>query len=155
MMNPRILKKCDVEKEPYIVWNTFINIVACGDMTEMSEIQKKASLCFWYESEVQNGGHLQYFENTSIRGMTDYQAVADALKWLGAKSQSEVLLKAVAIKETEKRGFINSVHDFVTRAKEGQYETLDTEYYRCEPDIIHLFHDMLEKYQNEFVIVEE
>ncbi|MCL2624034.1 MAG: DMP19 family protein [Planctomycetaceae bacterium] len=155
MTSPRIIKKCDVEKEPYLVWNMFIDIVACCCMTEMNEIQKKAALCFWYDSELQNGGHLQYFENMTMRDTTDYQEVAEALNWLGAKSQSEILLKAVAIRKTEKRGIIKNAFDYVVRAKEGKYDALDTEYYNCEPNMNLLFQDLIEKYQNEFVIIEE
>jgi len=133
----------------------FIDIVACCCMTEMNEIQKKAALCFWYDSELQNGGHLQYFENMTMRDTTDYQEVAEALNWLGAKSQSEILLKAVAIRKTEKRGIIKNAFDYVVRAKEGKYDALDTEYYNCEPNMNLLFQDLIEKYQNEFVIIEE
>lgn len=153
MMDPRILKKDDVDKEPYIVWNAFIDIVACGDIVEMNEIQRKAALCFWYDSELQNGGHLQYFENTTVNGIIDYQEVVEALIWIGAKRQSEILLKALAIRKTEKRGFIKNVFDFVSRAKEGKYDILDIKYYECEPDITHWFKKMLGKYQSEFVLI--
>ena len=155
MLSPRVIKKCDVEKEPYIVWNTFVDLIASNDMADMSEVQKRAALCFWYDSEVQNGGHLQYFENMATLGFTDYRAVADALEWLDATSQSKILLKAVSIRNTEKRGFIKDAFDYIVRAKEGQYDAMDEEYYACTPDITHLFHTMIEKYQNEFVIIEE
>ena len=154
-MKPIILKKDDVDKEPYIIWNTFVDIVACGDIIEMNEIQRKASLCFWYDSELQNGGHLQYFENMSVNGTTDFQEVVEALIWLGAKNQSEILLKAIATRRKEKRGFIKNVFDFVRRAEEGKYDILDNEYYECEPEVTLLLEEMLRKYQNEFITVEE
>lgn len=151
-MEPRIIAKSTVEKEPYIVWNTFIDIVACEDMSKMNEIQRKAALCFWYDSEMQNGGHLQYFENTVD---IDYRQVIDALKWLGANSQAEILLKAVNIQNDENRDIIKSVNEYVSRANECLYDDLDNEYYDCTPDLTCLFGELLKKHQGEFILLEE
>jgi len=154
MMEPRIVKQSEVDNAPYIIWNIFIDIVACGDMSDMSDIQKKAALCFWYDSELQNGGHLQYFENTSVNGVTDYQEVVAALKQLGAIQQAEILSKAISVRDTEKRGFIKTVNEFADRAREGLYDSLDKEYYDCSPDIVSLLQNMLEKHQSEFITIE-
>ena len=87
------------------------------------------------------------------QGFTDYQQVSDALKWLGANSQSKILLQAISIRETENRGLIETVDEYVDRASEGKYDTLDNEYYECEPTVTRLFEKLLEEYQNEFVIM--
>lgn|GEM_PF-6803762 len=80
--------------------------------------------------------------------------VIDALLWFGAKKQSEVLLRAISTRKSEKRGLIKSVVDFVKHAEECLYEDLDNEYYECEPDLNCLFEKMLEKHQEEFVLIE-
>jgi len=50
-------------REPHMVWNAFVDLIATEDYADLSPLQRKAHLVFWYESEVQNGGHGQYFEN--------------------------------------------------------------------------------------------
>jgi len=44
-------------------WNRFVRL-ACKDwMTaELNAVQRAAFLCFWYDAEVNNGGHGQYFD---------------------------------------------------------------------------------------------
>ncbi len=155
MIEPIVIAKCAMDKEPYLMWNAFIDIIACEEISKMNDIQKKASLCFWYDSELQNGGHLQYFENTSIIGNTDYQEVIDALNWLGANSQAEILQRAVNIYYSKARGFIRSVLEFVNTARTGEYDVLDNEYYNCKPDMAQLLEKLLTMYQNEFVVIEE
>ncbi len=43
-------------------WNRFIETICNYDLKELSEIQKTAVLCFWYDAEMNNGGHSGYFE---------------------------------------------------------------------------------------------
>ena len=64
-MEPIELEKAIVEKKPYLLWNTFIGIIA-EDPSKLSDIQGLAHFAYQYDSEVQNGGHLQYFENIFI-----------------------------------------------------------------------------------------
>jgi hypothetical protein len=45
----------------------------------LSAEQRPAHLVFWYESEVQNGGHFQYFEN---RGTEHLAATIEALGFI-------------------------------------------------------------------------
>ena len=53
-------------REPHLIWNAFIDLIAIEDYGDLSPIQRKAHLVFWYESEVQNGGHGQYFEELRL-----------------------------------------------------------------------------------------
>ena len=43
-------------------WNQFIQTVCMGDGDNLSPAQRNAFLCFWYDAEVNNGGHGQYFD---------------------------------------------------------------------------------------------
>jgi HrpA-like RNA helicase len=61
------------------------------DYDDLSPEQRPAHLVYWYESEVQNGGHLQYFEN---RGTEHLAAPVKALGSLGAMCQQQVLREA-------------------------------------------------------------
>src|SRR5437016_4501842 len=71
----------EVEAEPFCVWNSFVNLLAKHSYEELSAEQRPAHLVFWYESEVQNGGHLQYFEN---RGVEHLAKTIAALGLIGA-----------------------------------------------------------------------
>jgi hypothetical protein len=62
----RRLSKKDVNESPFLIWNTFVELMVDEEFESLNDIQRVAYLCFWYDSEVQNGGHLQYFENRGI-----------------------------------------------------------------------------------------
>ena len=57
------LTRGEIEETPGLVWNAFVELVALTKSQDLSEEQRPAHLVFWYDSEVYNGGHLQYFEN--------------------------------------------------------------------------------------------
>jgi Domain of unknown function (DUF4375) len=63
VMTIRKLSKSDVDAEPYCVWNAFVDLLAMEAYQDLTPEQRAAHLVFWYEHEVQNGGHLQFFEN--------------------------------------------------------------------------------------------
>ena len=44
------------------LWNRFIEEICDRDAETLSPIQKKAVLCFWYDAEMQNGGHSGYLD---------------------------------------------------------------------------------------------
>jgi len=45
------------------VWNAFVDVLAMEEYADLDPVQRIPHLCFWYDSELQNGGHFQYFEN--------------------------------------------------------------------------------------------
>lgn len=49
-------------KEKNLRWNRFIEEVCYRDIDTLSEIQKNAVLCFWYDAEMNSGGHSGYFD---------------------------------------------------------------------------------------------
>lgn len=59
----RSFTKQEVDAEPFRFWNAFVNVLAMKDYDDLSPEQRPAHLVFCYESEVQNGGHFQYFVN--------------------------------------------------------------------------------------------
>ncbi len=82
------LKREEIHADPYLVWNTFIDLVSLAECEELGPKQRIAHLAFWYDSEVQNGGHLQYFEN--IRGAHLAETI-QALDAIGAFCQKHIL----------------------------------------------------------------
>jgi len=147
-MIKRKLKKIDTEKEPYLVWNEFIDLLANEDELDLSEIQKNAKRAFVYDSEIQNGGHLQYFENERL---TDYSKIIKSLIEIGASEQANILEKASLQFLAKKRKPILNVLSFVKKAKEDEYSEFDNLYYNIKPDMNNYLNDYLEKYKNEFI----
>jgi hypothetical protein len=83
----RSLTKQEAAAEPFRVWNAFVEILAMEEYRDLFAAQRPAHLVFWYESEVQNGGHFQYFED---RGTNYLDATIDAIGLLGATCQQQV-----------------------------------------------------------------
>src|SRR5579859_4727646 len=86
----RKLDRHDVEKEPFRVWNAYINLLSNENLEDLTFVQEPAWLVFRYESSVQNGGHFQYFTNCGVE-LVDQ--TLDALGLLGA-SDFQGILKA-------------------------------------------------------------
>lgn len=147
----RIITKKMHEDNPYEKWNQFVDLLAMENYNDLTEIQKIAHLCFWYDSEVQNGGHLQYFEN---RGTSLVNETSLALENIGAQLQNYVLSKAVEILNTEGISSIESTEDYIEEALKGKFNAIDSEYYSCEPTIGDLLEKYLQKYEEEFILME-
>jgi len=147
-MMMREVKKEVFEKEPYQVWNAFIDLLAMESYENLTEIQRKAHLVFWYDSEVGNGGHLQYFENQGTDHLTE---TIKALKELKAISQAEILEKAGKQYKSKERKKIISVLSFVKKAREGEYDEFDNEFYESSPALHEILSDYLEMHQEQFV----
>ncbi len=50
----REINKNDVLKDPHIKWNKFVELIACEGYDDMTKIQRKAHLVFYFEQEMQN-----------------------------------------------------------------------------------------------------
>ncbi|QCR31148.1 DUF4375 domain-containing protein [Lysinibacillus sp. SGAir0095] len=151
-MIKRTITKEMLNENPYEKWNQFIDLLAMEEYRDLTDIQKVAHLCFWYDSEVQNGGHLQYFLN---RGTKLVQQSLDALKTIGANAQAHILTKAANTFNTMERARIDSVDEFIEVEEEGKFLELDLEYYQIEHTINDLLEQYLEKYETEFILVEK
>ena len=147
----RIVNRETIDADPYAVWNAFVNLVAMEKYEALNEIQKAAHLCFWYEHEVQNGGHLQYFEN---EGTLLVKQTLAALSAVGADFQRKVLEQAAEVFLRRPRETIETVEEYVDTALEGQFNSFDSAYYACRPEMPDLLRDYLAKHQDQFVRVE-
>jgi hypothetical protein len=150
-MVKRKLSAAVIEKESYLVWNAFVDLLAMEDESKLSEIQKIAQDSFWYDAEVQNGGHLQYFENTRKK---DYSSVINSLRILGASKHAKVLENAVKQLKKKNRKIIESVQEYVDIALEGEYEKYDDAYAEIMPEMNEYLERYLEKNIKEFIEIE-
>ncbi|MBI3822061.1 MAG: DUF4375 domain-containing protein, partial [Planctomycetes bacterium] len=147
MVAPRTVSRKQLEAEPYIVWNEFVGILAMSEYDDLTEIQRTAHLCFWYDSELQNGGHLQYFEN---QGDTRVEEVIRSLKLLRGAAQADVLLRAAVRFRSKRRKRIENAEDYVEKALEDEFDSLDSDYYRCRPEVGELLENYLAEHRDEF-----
>ena len=137
--------------EEYQIWNSFIDILAMESEENLSDIQKHAQRAFWYESEIQNGGHLQYFENQK---MESYCEVIHSLKIIGAIEHAMVLQKATDMLLSKKRKPIITLKSFIKKALENEYGEYDSEYYDINPDMNYYLENYLNKFMDEFIRIE-
>ena len=131
-MKIRKLTKAQVEARPYEVWNAFVNLLWMERYEDLSPEQRPAQLVIKYEGEVQNGGHLQYFENG--RGDRLEETVA-ALGILGASCQREVLREAAALWRSRARQRIQTAQQFCKTALEGEFSEFDRRFHACTPSL--------------------
>jgi hypothetical protein len=142
------IKRSDFEANHYEAWNAYIDIVAYGPPEELTETQQHAHFASWYDSELQNGGHLQYFEN---QGITNLNAALRGLEALEATSQRDILAQAENRWLGVQRRKILTVAEYVAKAREAEFDDLDLAYYRCKPDMTKLLEQYLAAHFAEFI----
>lgn len=144
----RVLRSEDAQRDPNLVWNEFIHLLAFSEVTELDSIQRPAHLAFWYDSEVQNGGHLQYFENrpTELVGETIRALVA-----LGALRQAAVLKSASERWMSRRRVKPRTVDEYVEESAKMEFKDLDNAYYGLSPSVTDMLGNCLESNRGSFV----
>ena len=125
-------------------------MIALSDYKDLSPAQRVAHLVFQYDSEVLNGGHLQYFENV---GTSRVEETLSSLEVMGAHHQRDILAETVAIyrKVNPEESKVQSVEEFVELALEGTYSEFDNRYYACNPRIQELLEAYLQAHFDEFI----
>jgi hypothetical protein len=83
-------------------------------------------LAFGYEGDVQNGGHLQFFENLTPELI---EPTIDALRTVGAEVYIPILLDAVGRWRSLPRENLETVEAFVLAGLTREFEDLDRAYY--------------------------
>lgn len=146
----RSLTKQEVETEPYRIWNAFVDLLAMEDYGQLSREQGPPHLVFWYESEVQNGGHFQYFEN---RGTEYLAATVEALGLLGAAGHQQVLREAGNVWLSRDRTPVQSVQEFCDIALEGEFDWFDSRFHDCSPSLQECLEAYLMQHQASFVSI--
>jgi hypothetical protein len=141
------LERIDVERNPYLIWNSFIGLIAT-DYDELEPSQRFLHLVFVYESEVQNGGHLQYFENFGTIHLAD---TLEALIQVGAACQSSVLQGAGKQYLSRPRRGFKCKEEYVAAALEDEFGPFDIRFHRCLPDLIECLEAELKRNQDRFI----
>jgi len=138
--------------EPHLAWNAYVEILAMAGYGDLDPVQRVPHLCFWYENEVQNGGHLQYFEN---RGTALLKETLYALRILGATQQQRVLEEAARVFLNKPRSKIQTAEEFSRTALEGEFKRFDSAYYSCKPSMEKLLRAYLKLHSKHFLEITE
>jgi hypothetical protein len=153
----RTVNRSEYEENPYAAWNAFVDIIAMESADDLSEIQQHAHFAFTYYSEVENGGHLQYFENQSIQhGDAKAQAIKAlaGLEAIGAVEHRAVLSQAIDRWMATSRRRIGSVEEYVETASQGEFDDLDKACWQCQPEITVWLERYLDSHFADFIELE-
>jgi hypothetical protein len=151
-MKTRILTSDEVDAEPFRLWNAYVDLLATESYEHLSQEQRPAHLVFWYESEVQNGGHFQYFEN---RGLNHLAETIEALGLLGAVCQQRVLSDAGDAWSNRSRRPLQTALQFCEAALEGEFKPFDSRFHGCLPTLQQFLEEYLRENQSSFVTIRQ
>lgn len=73
-------------------WNRFVSDICMRDAAALSDLQRQAVICFWYDAEMQNGGHCAYFDSECHASSEETEA---ALRLIGTEEIADNFRKAV------------------------------------------------------------
>ena len=104
--------KRNPNSDEYKLWKKFIEEVCPKDLDKLNEIQKNAALCFYYDREMNIGGHVCYFDQ--------YQKV-----------NNKDLIKA--LEKVSNRRFVTNFEEAIEKGREDNYEKTDAVYLRQSP----------------------
>ena len=72
-------------------WNRFISDICMRDAAALSDLQRQAFICFWYDAEIQNGGHCAYFDSERYASPAETEA---ALRLIGGDAIADNFRKS-------------------------------------------------------------
>jgi hypothetical protein len=155
MVKPIELSKTEVERRPYLIWNALIQLLVESKLEELNDIQIVPLFAFWYDSEVQNGGHLRYFENKGKLFRNNENVLVNstlkALNILGATQQADIYSTASIKYFSQIRKHPQNVEEFCKLELEDEFGEYDRRYYDCVPDMNNLLELYLQGHLTEFV----
>jgi hypothetical protein len=149
-MRVRRVTKQELDAFPHCVWNAYLDLLANEDYDDLTSEQRAAQLVFLYESEVQNGGHLQFFEN---RGSERLEETIEALGALGACSQQQLLREAGQAWLSRPRPRIETAEEFSEAALDGEFAAFDLRFMLCEPTLYKKLEEYLSQRQSSFILI--
>jgi hypothetical protein len=145
------ISKADLTANPRADWNAFIDLLAMKDYRELDPRQRAAHLVFWYESEVQNGGHFQYFANQSGERADE---TVSALEAIGAPAHADVLRRALARWQAYERLPPADSEEFVASALESEFADLDRAFHSCATTLVTVLERHLAQFEADYIVRE-
>lgn len=141
----RKVTKEQVESDPYFYWNQFIDLMVSEEFSNLTEYQKDMFIVFTFDSEVQNGGIVQYFTN---QGAEHFERLLEILDRLEAYEQSKILKKILNLRELLGVSNVNDNIEFIEEALVGYDYKFENE--KLEND----FESIIEECEDKFSRIE-
>lgn len=139
--------------DPSAIWNAFVDLMTTEEVESLSSTQKAAHFAYWYDSEVQNGGHDQFFVNGGT--VIVHEAIA-ALRDLGLRCQAEILDQASEVwlssERTPETGE-EVAPEALDDEDESPFSEHDAAFHNCDPSIIQVLARHLKEHQDEYVVL--
>jgi hypothetical protein len=142
----RALSKDELIEDPDLAWDAFVSIVGDASYEELSPNQQVAYLGYWYEAEIYNGGHRQFFRNSAGRYVTETIA---ALPVLGAETHARLL------KEAFERTRVEPELAKRSAARARPFDDIDRAYWQCKPELEELLHRYVDEHLGDFILFRE
>ena len=108
-------------------WNKFIEQICTKRLSELNNIQKNAVLCFYYDRELNIGGHVCFFDN--------YPKIKH--------SDMKEALRIVANKK-----YVENFEEAIEHGKEDNYEKTDAMYNKLSPCLTEYIEEYVLKNKN-------
>jgi hypothetical protein len=143
-----VITKADLETNPHAAWSAFIELLNFGSEVLQTKFQWPAQLVFWYESEIQNGGHLQYFLNEGA----DPAETVSALDMFGATPQARILEEALQRWKSRPRPGRDDPFDYFAMARENEFHDLDKAFGACAVPLMDVLKSHFEEHESEYII---
>lgn len=138
----------DLEVINYAAWNAFVELLAMTHYDDLAPTQQPAHLVFWYESEVQNGGHLQYFLN---HGDARGEETVQSLHALGADEQARIFQRALVRWRSTKRSARVDAEEYAAEALEGEFDDLDQAFHVSPKQLVEVLKLHLAEHEADYL----
>ena len=125
MAHPRPVSRSTPDPHYALPWNAMVDICAMEELEACTPVQRRAALMFWYQAEVNNGGHFQYFVNNAS---FPHQEVVSTLRELGATHSASVLDAALRQLDGHMPPFPGTSEDFDAERQEFDLGEFDTKW---------------------------
>lgn len=149
--NRVLVTKKALEEDRHADWNAFVHLLAVTAYDDLMPSQRPAQLAFRYDCEVQNGGHLQYFNNF---GPGRGEETIQSLEALGAHAQARILEQALARWNSATRKPPVDLPEYSVIALQGEFNDLDVAFYRCPVQLSELLERHLAEHEADFIVRE-
>ena len=116
------------QKERDTCWNHFIETVCSRSPEELSLVQRVAVLCFWYDAEMNSGGHSGYFD---CYPDTDPDELA------------------LAITKVSRQEIADNYRKAVSDGEDDGFEATDMAYYHFSPSLSECLMEFVEQHKAE------
>lgn len=124
MAQPRPVSRSTPDPRHALPWNAMVDLCAMEELEACTPVQRRAALVFWYQEEVNNGGHFQYFVNKASFPHTEIVAI---LREMGAMHSANVLEAALRQLDGHLPLFPGTAEEFETERREldlGEFDVM-------------------------------